>query len=41
MRPAFGSRDMNASAVTLSIKDGIGQLVLTDPPLNILTRAVL
>ncbi len=32
---------MNASAVTLSNKDGIGQLVLTDPPLNILTRAVL
>lgn len=32
---------MNASAVTLSIGDGIGQLVLSDPPLNILTRAVL
>ena len=32
---------MKASAVTLSIKDGIGHLVLTDPPLNILTRAVL
>ena len=32
---------MNASAVTLSIEDGIGQLVLTDPPLNVLTRAVL
>jgi cyclohexa-1,5-dienecarbonyl-CoA hydratase len=32
---------MNARAVTLSIGDGIGQLVLSDPPLNILTRAVL
>ena len=32
---------MNASAVTFSIGDGIGQLVLSDPPLNILTRAVL
>ena len=32
---------MNAIAVALSVKDGIGQLVLSDPPLNILTRAVL
>ncbi len=32
---------MNANAVTLSIKDGIGQLVLNNPPRNILTRAVL
>jgi cyclohexa-1,5-dienecarbonyl-CoA hydratase len=32
---------MNARAVTLSIEDGIGQLVLDGPPLNILTRSVL
>jgi cyclohexa-1,5-dienecarbonyl-CoA hydratase len=32
---------MNTDAVKLSIEDGIGQLVLSNPPRNILTRAVL
>ena len=32
---------MNARVVKLSIEDGIGQLVLDSPPLNILTRSTL